>query len=108
MMVQAGTFMLPYRIWRFLEGGLMEEFGTDAKTAIILDEEYGDEAVVMDSVVDKYVKFFRQTWHRNNWYFFALKQLKIHIFFLFWGSDSNHTQFRFNFGQISMFSLILA
>ena len=31
MMVQAGTFMLPYRIWRALEGGLIEEFGTEAK-----------------------------------------------------------------------------
>ena len=50
-MVQAGTFMLPYRLWRALEGGLMEEFGTEAKTAIILDEEYGEDAVVVMEVV---------------------------------------------------------
>ena len=58
-MVQAGTFMLPYRIWRAMEGGLIEEFGGEAKTAIILDEEYGEEAVVMEPAVDKYVKYFR-------------------------------------------------
>ena len=46
MMVQAGTFMLPKKIWSALEGGLMEEFGTDAKTAVILEEEF-EEAVVI-------------------------------------------------------------
>ena len=45
MMVQAGTFMLPYRIWRALEGGLIEEFGSEAKTKVILEEEYGEESI---------------------------------------------------------------
>ena len=91
MMVQAGTFMLPYRIWRALEGGLMEEFGQDAKTAIILDEEYGEEAVVMNSLVEKYVKFYRSIWHRNNWYFFTFFICEILncavLFVNFWLTD---------------------
>ena len=69
MMVQAGTFMLPYRIWRFLEGGLLEEFGGEGNTAIILPEEYGEDSMVMDAAVDKYVKYLRAVWHKNNWYF---------------------------------------
>jgi chloramphenicol O-acetyltransferase len=70
MMFQAGTFMLPYRIWSSFEGGLMEEFGSEAKTAIMLSEEF-EEAVVIDSLIEKYVKYFRSIWHRNNWYFWT-------------------------------------
>ena len=91
MMVQAGTFMLPYRIWRALEGGLMDEFGGDAKTKIILDDEYGEEAMVMMSLVDRHIKFFRSIWHRNNWYFFMFvlcELLNCGVLFLnFWITD---------------------
>lgn len=90
MMVQAGTFMLPYRIWKAMEGGLMEEFGTEAKAAILLKDEL-DDAVVIDSVVEKYVKFFRSIWHRNNWYFFMFvlcELLNCSVLFLnFWITD---------------------
>ena len=91
MMVQAGTFMLPYRIWRFLEGGLIEEFGTEAKTKIILEEEYGEDSIMMESLVEKYVKFFRAIWHRNNWYFYMFvlcEVLNCVVLFLnFWLTD---------------------
>jgi len=91
MMVQAGTFMLPYRIWRALEGGLIEEFGSEAKTKIILEEEYGEDSLVMDQLVDKYVKFFRAIWHRNNWYFFMFVLCEILncvvLFLNFWLTD---------------------
>ena len=69
MLVQAGTFMLPYKIWTGLEGGLIAEFGLDAKSGILLKENYG-EGLVMESLVDKYVKFFKSVLHRNNYYFF--------------------------------------
>ena len=68
MMIQAGAFMLPYHIWRALEGGLLEEFGLDAKSGIMLKEEYGD-GLVLESLVEKYVKYFKSTLHRNNYYF---------------------------------------
>ena len=91
MMIQAGFFMLPYKIWRALEGGLIEEFGPEAKTKVILDEEYGEEAVVMAPVVDKHVVYFRSIWHRNNWYFtmFVLCELLncSILFFNFWICD---------------------
>ena len=57
-MIQAGTFMLPKKIWTALEGGLMEEFGLDAKNKVILTDEF-EEAVLMEAQVDKYLKFFR-------------------------------------------------
>ena len=91
MMVQAGTFMLPYRIWRALEGGLIEEFGTEAKTKIILEEEYGEDSFVLEALVEKYVKFFRAIWHRNNWYFFMFVLCEllncVVLFMNFWLSD---------------------
>ena len=68
MLVQAGAFYLPYKIWFALEGGLLDEFGMDAKSGILLKEDYGS-ALAMESVVDKYVKYFRSILHRNNYYF---------------------------------------
>lgn len=68
MMFQAGTFMLPYKIWKALEGGLLEEFGMDAKSAIMLREEF-DDAIVLDAVIEKYVKYFKSVLHRNTYYF---------------------------------------
>ena len=56
-MIQAGTFMLPKKIWTALEGGLMEEFGQDAKSKVILTDEF-EEAVLMEAQVDKYLKFY--------------------------------------------------
>ena len=90
MMIQAGTFMLPKKIWTALEGGLMEEFGQDAKSKVILTDEF-EEAVLMEAQVDKYLKFFRSVWHRNNWYFsmFVLCEVLncIVLFFNFWCCD---------------------
>ena len=68
MLVQAGAFYLPYKVWVALEGGLLEEFGMDAKSGILLKEDYGS-ALALESVVDKYVKYFRSILHRNNYYF---------------------------------------
>ena len=87
MMVQAGTFMLPKKIWTALEGGLLEEFGTDAKSPVIMSEEF-EEALLMDAIVDKYIKYFRTIWHRNNWYFSMFVLCEILncgvLFFNFW------------------------
>ena len=41
-MIQAGSFILPYYTWRALEGGLIEEFGQEAKSGILLRENYNE------------------------------------------------------------------
>ena len=42
--LQAGMFYLPYYLWSHLEGGMIESFGKDAKSAVILkdDDKYRD------------------------------------------------------------------
>ena len=53
-----------------LEGGLIANFGTDAKTPVIIsaDARY-DDGVVMEAVVEKFVKYFKSIFHHNSWYF---------------------------------------
>ena len=68
--LQAALFYLPYKIWSSLEGGMIASFGTDAKTPIIIsaDARY-DDGVVMEAVVEKFVKYFKSIFHHNSWYF---------------------------------------
>jgi len=70
MAAQAALFYLPYKIWSSLEGGLIASFGTDAKTPVIIsaDARY-DDGVVMEAVVEKFVKYFKSIFHHNSWYF---------------------------------------
>jgi len=70
MAAQAALFYLPYKIWGSLEGGLIASFGTDAKTPVIIsaDARY-DDGVVMEAVVEKFVKYFKSIFHHNSWYF---------------------------------------
>jgi len=63
MMVQAGAFMLPYKLWKALEGGLLEDFGADAKS------RFDDDGNGQAHLVEKYVKYFKSILHRNNYYF---------------------------------------
>ena len=37
--LQAGMFYLPYYLWSHLEGGMIEAFGKDAKSAVILKDD---------------------------------------------------------------------
>jgi hypothetical protein len=69
--LQAAIFYLPYKIWHSLEGGLIASFGTDAKTPVMIaaDAKY-DDGVVMEAVVEKFVKYFKSIFHHNSWYFF--------------------------------------
>lgn len=70
LLFQAGCFILPYKVWRLTEGGLMEAFGTEGKSAVMLSEESKyEDGVIMEQVLEKFVKYFRTTFHRNNWYF---------------------------------------
>ena len=57
--------MIPSQIWRLQEGGLMQEFGTDAKSATIrADDDKFQETV------SKYVNFFKSIQRANNRYYF--------------------------------------
>ena len=35
MIIQAGTFMIPYKLWSYWEGGLLEQFDREVKHKII-------------------------------------------------------------------------
>ncbi len=89
---QAGMFLLPYKIWSWSEGGLMSSFGKDAKSAVILreDDKY-DDGVIMEAVVEKYVRYFRALYHHNQWYFGRFVACEFLNFFLlffnFWATD---------------------
>merc|ERR1711915_807878 len=63
-------FFLPYKLWKSLEGGLIESFGTDGKTPIMISEEAKyDDGVVQEAVIEKFVKYFKSIFHHNSWYF---------------------------------------
>jgi len=68
--IQAALFFLPYKIWCALEGGLIESFGTEGKTPIMISEDAKyDDGVVQEAVVEKFVKYFKAIFHHNSWYF---------------------------------------
>lgn len=49
----------------------MKSFGPEGKSPILLKEDAKfDDCVVMDAVVEKYVRYFKSTLHHNNRYFF--------------------------------------
>jgi len=70
--IQAALFFLPYKVWRSFEGGLMASFGTDGKSPVMMSEDaMYDDGVVMEVVVEKFVKYFKSIFHHNSWYFAA-------------------------------------
>jgi len=89
---QAAMFYLPYYLWSHLEDGLLESFGKDAKSAVLLkDEDKYSEGVVMGAVVEKYVRYFRSIQHHCQWYFakfLVCETLNFLLLFLnFWATD---------------------
>jgi len=49
----------------------MKSFGQEGKAAIMLkDDTKFDDCVVMEPVIEKYVRYFKTTLHHNNRYFF--------------------------------------
>ncbi len=66
MLIQAGLFMLPPRIWKSMEGGLIESFGMEGKSVVMLtDEAKYEDGVVMTVVIEKFVKYFTMVLHHN-------------------------------------------
>ena len=51
-----------------ISGGLLEAFGKDAKSAVILNNSTkleGDDGVVMEAVVEKFCRYFKSILHHN-------------------------------------------
>jgi len=100
MLIQAGAFYLPYKIWSYCEGGLIESFSKEAKAAIILTREnsFDGGGEVMETMVDKYVKYFKSIFHHNQWYFakfFFCEILNVIILYVNFMSTDEFLQGRF-------------
>ena len=67
--LKAAIFYLPFYLWSALEGGLMHQFGRDGSSKVMLRSESGyDDGVVMEAVVEKFVKYYKSIHHHNTWY----------------------------------------
>ena len=61
---------MPFKIWSALEGGLLQQFGSDGRSKVLLDSEAKyEDGVVIEAVVEKFVKYFKSILHHNSWYF---------------------------------------
>ena len=82
MVVQAAIFYLPYYLWSALEGGLMYQFGREGSSRVMLRSETSyHDGVVMEAVLEKFVKYYKSIHHHNSWYFayYLLCQSMTHI-----------------------------
>ncbi len=89
---KAGMFMLPPRIWSSLEGGLMQSFGMEGKSVVMLTEEAKyEDGVIMEVILEKFTKYFRSILHHNQRYFFYFCLMEILniilVYFNFWATD---------------------
>jgi len=81
--LQAAIFYLPYKLWALLEGGLIQSYGTDGKSPVMLNEEAKyDDGVVQEAVVEKFVKYTKAIFHHNTWYFANFVMCELLNFFL--------------------------
>ena len=92
LLFQAGTFVLPHKAWKVMEGGLIKSFGDDGRSPIMLREDLKyDDGVVLEAVVEKFVKYFKSVLHHNNWYFakyVCCEMTNVALLFLnFWATD---------------------
>ena len=59
----------------------MASFGTEGKSPVMMSEDaMYDDGVVMEAVVEKFVKYFKSIFHHNSWYFAAFIFCKEKIF----------------------------
>ena len=48
----------------------MAQFGTDGKSLVMVRAEAQyEDGVVMEAVLEKFVKYFKSIFHHNSWYF---------------------------------------
>ena len=69
MAAQAALFVLPHKLWQMAEGGLVATFGQDGRKAVIVEAEDGyDDGVLLETIIERYVKYFKSILHHNAWY----------------------------------------
>ena len=50
----------------------MASFGNEGRSPVMMSEDaMYDDGVVMEAVVEKFVKYFKSIFHHNSWYFAA-------------------------------------
>jgi len=73
LVLQAALFYIPRRIWKSCEGGLIESFGKEAKTIVILKGDSENQvkkgSVLKEDVARKYSSYFQSILHHNTGYF---------------------------------------
>ncbi len=86
--------MLPPRIWKNMEGGLIESFGMEGKSVVMVSGDKQpnyDKDVVMQVVVEKFVKYFTMVLHHCQKYFAIFVTMEVAnvllLFFNFWATD---------------------
>ena len=69
--LQAGSFILPYKFWKMMEGGLMKSFGTEGKLKVMIGDDEPEHigGVLKTKALDKFVYYYLSTFHRNTSYF---------------------------------------
>ena len=59
LLLQAGSFVLPYKLWKMMEGGLVKSFGTEGKLKVMLgDDEEHVGGVLRTKAIEKFVYYF--------------------------------------------------
>ena len=66
-------FRLPWKLWRYMEGGKMEEFGLEAKRHLIGPEQE-------ETLAHQYASAFYSVLHRNNAYFAQARMFSFNSF----------------------------
>ena len=67
-------------MWKNLESGVMASFGSDGKSPVMISEDaLYDDGIVMEAVVEKYVKYFKSIFHHNTWYFTSFVFCELHF-----------------------------
>ena len=67
---KALLFRLPWKLWRHLEGGKMEEFGLEAKRHLLTNE-------ASEILARQYAEAFEAVMHHNNVYFWQFVMCEI-------------------------------
>eukprot|EP00091_Calanus_sinicus_P016105 TRINITY_DN3532_c0_g1_i1.p1 TRINITY_DN3532_c0_g1~~TRINITY_DN3532_c0_g1_i1.p1 ORF type:complete len:318 (+),score=54.51 TRINITY_DN3532_c0_g1_i1:138-1091(+) len=83
LVLQAALFYIPRKIWKTCEGGLIESFGKDANTIVILKGDSENQAkkgsVLKEDVARKYSSYFQSIPYHNDGYF-----AQIYLLLWFW------------------------
>ena len=84
---QAAMFRLPWKLWRYLEGGKIAEFGMEAKRHLVSSE-------AEEGIAHQYATAFYSALHRNNSYYAQV-----------WSSTHFHSLFKLHVRQNIQFFL---